>query len=120
MEEHWFILIAFILFLSVFLRKRHTEESLQESLMTDIVFDIMYVAVTIAIIVGVWQGEDVVPRLYWTRIALIAIMGIYALLELGSFVRRLRKKGEKLTVKRKSETVIHLSYLAVLLVCCLL
>lgn len=120
MEEHWFILIAFILFLSVFLRKRHTEESSQESLITDIVFDIIYVAVTIAIIVGAWQGENVVSHLYWTRIALIAIMGIYALLELGSFVRSLRKKEEKLSVKRKSEAVIHLSYLVVLFVGCLL
>lgn len=76
---------------------------------------VAYAIAIIVLILFIVKHSDI-TKLYWTRLTILALMGIYAILSIGSYINTSIIKKIKATLLNTIEVILGVIYLILLII----
>lgn len=76
---------------------------------------VAYVIAIVVLILFIVEQSDI-TKLYWTRLTILALMGIYAILSIGSYINTSIIKKIKATLVATIEVILGVIYLILLII----
>lgn len=84
---------------------------------SNVFFDLAYIVAILLLAVYIYRGENIVTHLYWTRLGIFLLMGVCALLGIGTFLNGIWIKKIKYNFVSYIETFIKFVYFVLLIFC---
>lgn len=84
---------------------------------SNVFFDLAYIVAILLLTVYIYRDENIVTHVYWTRLGIFVLIGVCALLGIGTFLNEIWIKKIKSNLVAYIEAFIKFVYIILLIIC---